>query len=67
MDYEGFFADKIDSLRAEGRYRVFAELERHAGRFPFAANHGVGVAGQSVGAAAAQRPAVSRSLATEPS
>ena len=40
MDYEGFFADKIDSLRAEGRYRVFAELERHAGRFPFAANHG---------------------------
>ncbi len=40
MDYEGFFAGKIDSLRAEGRYRVFAELERHAGRFPFAANHG---------------------------
>ena len=28
---------------------------------------GVGVAGQSVGAAAAQRPAVSRSLAAEPS
>ncbi|MFQ5959296.1 MAG: 5-aminolevulinate synthase, partial [Alphaproteobacteria bacterium] len=40
MDYERFFADRIGTLKAEGRYRIFAELERHAGRFPFAANHG---------------------------
>ncbi len=40
MDYERFFADRVDTLKAEGRYRIFAELERHAGRFPFATNHG---------------------------
>ncbi|MDB5621973.1 MAG: hemA [Devosia sp.] len=34
MDYRGIFEDAVDSLRAEKRYRVFADLERIAGRFP---------------------------------
>jgi 5-aminolevulinate synthase len=34
MDYEKFFVDQIAELKAEGRYRVFAELDREAGNFP---------------------------------
>ena len=34
MNYEQFFADKIAELKAEGRYRVFADIERQAGKFP---------------------------------
>ncbi|MBI3514149.1 MAG: 5-aminolevulinate synthase, partial [Proteobacteria bacterium] len=40
MDYEGFFAGSIDALKAEGRYRVFADLERQVGNFPRATFHG---------------------------
>src|SRR5207344_2763911 len=39
MDYEQRFRDVIAGLKAEGRYRVFAELERRAGRFPEAQRH----------------------------
>jgi 5-aminolevulinate synthase len=34
MDYSGFFTQATDRLRAERRYRVFAELERDAARYP---------------------------------
>jgi 5-aminolevulinate synthase len=40
MDYETFFRAEIDGLKREGRYRVFADLERHAGDFPRATHHG---------------------------
>ncbi|MBT4044649.1 MAG: 5-aminolevulinate synthase [Rhodospirillaceae bacterium] len=39
VDYDKIFADRLAELRSEGRYRVFAELERHAGNFPKATRH----------------------------
>ncbi len=39
MNYEQFFRDRIAALKREGRYRVFADLEREAGRFPKARCH----------------------------
>lgn len=39
IDYDEYFADKINALKKEGRYRVFADLERMAGDFPRARNY----------------------------
>jgi len=39
MDYDRYFADAIAGLKAEGRYRVFADLERAQGSFPRAFKH----------------------------
>ena len=36
MDYEAFFTGELDMLRADGRYRVFTEVERQRGAFPAA-------------------------------
>ena len=38
MDYELFFKQSVDTIKAEGRYRVFANLERQAGNYPHAIN-----------------------------
>ncbi|WP_374308039.1 5-aminolevulinate synthase [Dongia sp.] len=33
-DFAAIFAARLDALKSEGRYRVFADIERIAGRFP---------------------------------
>jgi 5-aminolevulinate synthase len=42
MDYERTFSDAVQAIRRENRYRIFANLERLAGEFPYARNHGPG-------------------------
>jgi 5-aminolevulinate synthase len=39
MDYRQFFQARVSDLKQEGRYRVFANLERLAGEFPKALYH----------------------------
>ena len=39
MNYNGFFKAALNQLHDERRYRVFADLERIAGRFPHATWH----------------------------
>jgi 5-aminolevulinate synthase len=34
MDYKAAIRNAVDEVRHEGRYRVFADLKRHAGDFP---------------------------------
>ena len=41
MSYERCFKAAIQGLKDEGRYRVFAELERRQGAFPAAHHHGL--------------------------
>jgi 5-aminolevulinate synthase len=40
VDHDQVFLEATARLRAEGRYRIFADLERHCGRFPAATWHG---------------------------
>src|SRR3954468_12474844 len=39
MDYEAQFQGAVDKGRREGRYRVFADLQRQVGRYPAALRH----------------------------
>lgn len=36
MNFDAIFESQLDRLREAGNYRYFADLERHAGRFPHA-------------------------------
>ena len=39
MDFDSLFNAQIDTLKEEGNYRIFAELERMVGAFPKARSH----------------------------
>ncbi|MEM9844506.1 MAG: 5-aminolevulinate synthase, partial [Pseudomonadota bacterium] len=39
MDFDAMFKSQLDTLREEGNYRIFAELERRCGDFPKAKCH----------------------------
>jgi 5-aminolevulinate synthase len=39
MDFATYFQDRIEALKAEGNYRVFADLEKRCGSFPKAERH----------------------------
>ncbi len=39
MSYRHFFEDALQQLKTENRYRVFADMEREASRFPRAKLH----------------------------
>jgi 5-aminolevulinate synthase len=39
MDFENFFETELGSVREEGRYRIFTEIERHRGSFPHATRY----------------------------
>jgi 5-aminolevulinate synthase len=42
MDFDHLFQTQLDALKADGNYRVFADLERVRGAFPKAASHSGG-------------------------
>lgn len=39
MNYKDFFNNNLQNIKNEGRYRVFADLEKIAGKFPQALNY----------------------------
>ena len=39
MNYDSAFAGLVEQLKREGRYRIFADILRHAGDFPLATRH----------------------------
>ncbi|WP_227270889.1 5-aminolevulinate synthase [Roseobacter weihaiensis] len=39
MNYNDYFAQSLNTLKEEGNYRTFAELERRCGSFPQASHH----------------------------
>jgi 5-aminolevulinate synthase len=39
VDFDRYFADRLGVLKAAGNYRVFNDVERHAGHFPKATRH----------------------------
>jgi 5-aminolevulinate synthase len=44
MDYRKAFAEALQALKDEGRYRVFADIRRHRGRYPAAQHFADGTA-----------------------
>ncbi len=48
MDYDKIFADAIEAIREEGRYRVFADITREKGNFPRAHRHDGGDNAKSI-------------------
>ena len=42
MDFDALFQSQLDALKADGNYRIFADLERVRGSFPKAASHSDG-------------------------
>ncbi|PIW28134.1 MAG: 5-aminolevulinate synthase [Rhodospirillales bacterium CG15_BIG_FIL_POST_REV_8_21_14_020_66_15] len=48
MNYEAFFRKSVGRIKGEGRYRVFADLQRHAGNYPHATNRRGGTAEEVV-------------------
>lgn len=39
VNYDKYFTNAIEQVKLEGRYRIFTDLSRQAGKFPVAINH----------------------------